>query len=407
MSIPMVRAQHRSVLISGASIAGLTLAFWLDHYGFDVTVVERASTIRTGGYPIDVRGTATDVVERMGLLSQIQEAHIASRDVTFVDGAGHVLGNIPIYEAIGNKQRDVELPRGTLTTLLYEATRGGRVNYRFDDSITSLHDVGKGVDIGFTNGEVARYDVIIGADGLHSHTRNLVFGPEELFRHSLGFCFNLFSIPNDGEVSHGAVIHAEPGRTAGVWAIQDNPSAFGFLAFAIDEVEKKFCRDAKEQMKRTRAVFSGMGWKVPHLLNVMEASDDLYFDTVSQIRMPRWSAGRVALVGDAACAPSFRSGQGTSLALVGAYVLAGELAVCDTPEEAFAAYEHLVRPFSEANQTLATDDNGAFFLPKTQRDIEVRNHILSEIARNGTEGIFDARRARVYNFLHLPDYRTM
>ena len=404
----MVPAQRRSVLISGASIAGPTLAFWLDRYGFDVTVVERAPTIRTGGYPIDVRGTAIDVVERMGLLPQIRTAHIASRAMTFVDRAGKIIGSVPIYEAIGSDtERDVELPRGTLTTLLHDATRNGDVDYCFNDSIDTLRDDGKGVDIGFAGGRQARYDIVIGADGLHSRTRRLVFGPETPFNHSLGFCFNLFSMPNDKGLSHGGVVHAEPGRTAAIWAVQDSPRVFGFLAFSTDEAPVSASRDAEEQIRRTRAAFAGMGWEVPHLLDAMAQADDLYFDSVSQIRMPHWSKGRVALVGDAAFAPSFRSGQGTSLALVGAYVLAGELATHDDPQDAFAAYERIARPFVEANQALATDDNGAFFLPKTQKDIETRDHILAEITRNGTAGIFDNTKARVHNALRLSDYASV
>ncbi len=408
MSKAALPARRRSVLISGASIAGPALAFWLDRHGFDVTVVERAPTIRTGGYPIDVRGTAIDVVERMGLLPPVRAAHIASRAMTFVDGAGAVIGSIPIYEAIGSETgRDVELPRGTLATLLYDATRNSGVDYRFSDSIDTLHDDGAGVDIGFASGRQERYDIVIGADGLHSRTRHLVFGPEESFSHSLGFCFSLFSMPNDRGLSHGGIVHAEAGRTAGIWAVQDSPKVFGFLAFATDEAPVSASRDAEKHILRTREAFAGMGWEVPRLLDAMATADDLYFDSVSQIRMPRWSKGRVALVGDAAFAPSFRSGQGTSLALVGAYVLAGELATHDNPEDAFAAYERLTRPFVEANQALATDGNGAFFLPRTQKDIEIRDRILAEIARNGTAGMFDDTKQAVHGALSLPDYASV
>ena len=407
MSTPTIPAGRRSVLISGASIAGPALAFWLDRHGFDVTVVERAPTIRTGGYPIDVRGTAIDVVERMGLLPQIRAAHIASRAMTFVDGAGAVIGSVPIYEAIGSDTgRDVELPRGTLATLLHDATRNGGVAYRFNDSLDTLHDDGEGVDVGFASGRQARYDIVIGADGLHSRTRRLVFGPEEPFNHSLGFCFNLFSMPNDRGLSHGGIVHAEPGRTAGIWAVQDSPRVFGFLAFATEEAPVSASRDAQEQIQRTREAFAGMGWEVPRLLDAMAQADDLYFDSVSQIRMPHWSKGRVALVGDAAFAPSFRAGQGTSLALVGAHVLAGELATHDDPQDAFAAYEHLARPFVEANQALATAENGAFFLPRTQKDIETRDRILAEIARNGAVGVFDDTKQAVHSALRLPDYAS-
>ncbi|WP_194299925.1 FAD-dependent monooxygenase [Acetobacter conturbans] len=405
MSNAQVPARRRSVLISGASIAGPALAFWLDRYGFAVTVVERAPTIRTGGYPIDVRGTAIDVVERMGLLPQIRAAHVDSRAMIFVDSEGGIIGNVPIYEAIGSDTgRDVELPRGTLTTLIYDATRNGSIDYRFDDTIETLHDDGEGVDIGFASGRQERYDIVIGADGLHSHTRRLVFGPEEPFNHSLGFCFNLFSMPNDRGLSHCGIVHAEPGRTAAIWAVQDSPEVFGFFAFATNETPLSASRDAEEQIRRTRAAFAGMGWEVPHMLDAMAKADDLYFDSVSQIRMPCWSKGRVALVGDAAFAPSFRSGQGTSLALVAAFVLAGELAMHDDPGDAFAAYEELVRPFAEANQALAIDKAGSFFLPRTEEDIEVRDRMLAAIAKNGTAGVFDDARQAVYSAIHLPDY---
>ncbi|WP_029606347.1 FAD-dependent monooxygenase [Kozakia baliensis] len=406
MSKAEIPTRRRSVLISGASIAGPALAFWLDRYGFKVTVVERAPTIRIGGYPIDVRGTAIDVVERMGLLSQVRAAHIASREMIFVDGMGGIIGSVPIYETIGsNTERDVELPRGTLTTLLYEATRNSAIAYRFNDSIDSLHDDGDGVDVSFFSGRRERYDIVIGADGMHSRTRHLVFGSEKAFSHSLGFCFNLFSMPNDKGLSHGGMIHAEAGRTTGIWAVQDSSRAFGFLAFATDAAPVSVGHNARrEQICRTRAAFAGMGWEVPRLLDAMEQADDLYFDSVSQIRMPHWSKGRVALVGDAAFAPSFRSGQGTSLALVGAYVLAGELATHDDPQEACAAYERLMRSFVEANQALATDGNGAFFLPRTQKDIEWRDRILAEIARNGASGMFDDRKQAIHSSLHLPDY---
>ncbi|MCQ9154480.1 FAD-dependent monooxygenase [Acidomonas methanolica] len=401
MTEKRIPTRGRQVLISGASIAGPALAFWLARYGFDVTVVERAPTVRTGGYPIDVRGTAIDVVERMGLLPHIRAAHVHARLLTFVDGNGREIGSLPIYEAIGSNERDVELPRGTLTSLLYEATRRGTTRYRFNDSIEALHDDGRGVEIRFASGIEERYDIVIGADGLHSRTRRLVFGPEERFRHDLGSCFAIFSLPNDLGLSHGGVFHAEPGRIAGLFAVQDSERAFGFMTFVTDQPAP---REMKGQIDLLHAAYAGMRWEVPRLLEALEKADDLYFDSVSQIRMPHWSHGRVALVGDAAFAPSFRSGQGTSLALVGTYVLAGELAIHDDPAAAFEAYERIVRPFVEANQALATDGRGAFFLPRTQEDIDARDQMLAEIARNGPAAMFDASRPAAHSAIELPDY---
>ncbi|GBR11157.1 FAD-dependent monooxygenase [Acetobacter oeni] len=405
MSQTKLPGRRRSVLISGASIAGPALAFWLERYGFAVTVVERAATVRTGGYPIDVRGTAVDVIEEMGLLPQVRAAHVHSRAMTFVDGKGGVIGSVPTYEMIGSDmERDVELPRGTLTMLLYEATKNGAIEYRFNDRIETLHDDGAGVDVHFASGRQERYDLVVGADGLHSRTRRLVFGPEEQFIHSLGFCFGIFSLPNDYGLSHEGVFHAEPGRTAGLFAVQDSDRVFGFLTFAAGDSSTSVGRDAEAQIRRTRAVFAGMGWEVPRLLDAMAAADDLYFDSVSQIRMPGWSKGRVVLVGDAAFAPSFRSGQGTSLALVGAYVLAGELATHDDPVEAFAAYERVARPFVEANQALVNDGNGGFFLPETQADLDARDRALAEMTKNRGAVRPVSARQPVHSAISLPDY---
>jgi len=396
----------RSVLISGASIAGPALAYWLDRHGFAVTVVERASAVRSGGYPIDVRGTAIEVIRRMGLLPQVREAHVASRALSFVDAEGRTIAALPLYDLAGSETADVELPRGELTMLLYGLTKDGPVRYRFNDAIAALADDGAGVSVRFRSGEQQRFDLVIGADGLHSNTRRLVFGPEEPFNHYLGYTFNLFSMPNELGLSREAIIYAEVGRGAGVYAIRDNPELFAFLIFATETPPFGAHPDVEAQIQRTAAVFARGGWQVPRLIEGLRRADDLFFDTVSQIRMPHWSQGRVALVGDAAYAPSFRSGQGTSLALVGAYLLAGELARHDDPTAAFAAYERLARPFVEANQALAIKEEGEdSFLPRTQDELDARNRMLAALRDSGRPPADQGAKARaVHNGLTLPDY---
>ena len=407
MSNMQVR-KSRSALISGASIAGPALAYWLDRYGFDVTVVERASAVRSGGYPIDIRGTAMVVVGRMGLRPQVEAAHIASRSLTFVDTDGKTIGTVPVYDLAGNVAgRDVELPRGALTTLLYDLTRNGAVRYRFEDSIETLRDDGAGVDVRFKSGEHQRYDVVIGADGLHSNTRRLVFGPEEPFNHYLGYTFNLFSMANDLGLSHEAIVYAEAGRAAGVYAVRDSSELFAFLIFATETPPFGARADSTEQVERTAAVFAGSGWEVPRMVDALRRADDLFFDTVSQIRMPCWSNGRVAFVGDAAYAPSFRSGQGTSIALVGAYVLAGELAAHDDPTDAFVSYERIARPFVEANQALAIKKGDDYFLPRTQEQLDARNRMLASFKPGGSgEDLSQSARA-VHSALTLPEYAKL
>jgi len=399
----ITRPNPRSVLISGASIAGPVLAYWLDRYGFDVTVVERASAVRSGGYPIDIRGTALDVIERMGLLTAVQAAHIDSRTLTFMDANSRVIGTISPYDLTANETRDVELPRGALTTLLYKLTSNSAVRYRFDDSIDTLDDDGTGVEVRCKSGERRRYDVVLGADGLHSNTRRLVFGPEEPFTRDLGYTFNLFSLPNDLGLSHGGIIYSEPGRTAVAYAVRDSPDVFALLAFKTEEPPSGTHLNVPEQIERTAQVFANGGWEVPRLVEALRRADDLYFDTVSQIRMPRWSKGRVALVGDSAFAPSFLSGQGTSLAIAGAYVLAGELASHEDPADAFASYERIARPFVEANQDLALQ-GGSSLLPRTQQELDARNGMIASLANGDAPKMGDSNAQEVHNSLHLPDY---
>jgi 2-polyprenyl-6-methoxyphenol hydroxylase-like FAD-dependent oxidoreductase len=398
-------AQSRSVLISGASIAGPTLAYWLDRYGLQVTVVERAPAIRSGGYPIDLRGTAIDVVERMGVLPQLRAAHIDTRKLRFVDANGNPIATIaPEKLAGGVTRRHIELPRGELTSVLYDLTHNREVRYRFNDSIDALHDDGSGVDVRFGSGLEQRFDIVIGADGMHSNTRALLFGPEGPFSRYLGFCFNLFSLPNDARFSHEVVIQADVGRAAAVYAVGDSPTLLAFLNFATDDPPFHSNADIDMQRERTAEIFRDAGWIPSLLVEAMQRADDLFFDTVSQIHMPRWSSGRVALVGDAAHAPSFLSGQGTSLALVGAYVLAGELAAHTDPADAFASYERLTRPFVEANQALASRKGGTLLMPRTQEELDARNAALAAMQASGEAPSYSEHSRQVHNSLKLPDY---
>ncbi|MEU4248226.1 FAD-dependent monooxygenase [Amycolatopsis sp. NPDC026612] len=362
-----------TVLISGASIAGPALAFWLSRYGFEVTVVEKASGLRGGGYPIDIRGTALDVVERMGLLPQLQAAHVDTRRITFLDTDGSPVTSLRPETLIGGVEgRDLEIRRGDLTQALYAAVRDD-AEFRFGDTITALDDHAGGVDVTFASGHHRTFDVVIGADGLHSGVRNLVFGPEDQFHHYLGYCFAGFTMPNDFGLSHEAVIWNAPGRGAIRYAVGESELLHGFLSFARPEPPFEAFRDPAAQRDLVAAVFAGDDWEVvPRMIGAMRTADDLFFDVVSQIRLPRWSTGRVALVGDAAHAPSFLTGQGSSTALVGAYMLAGALATGSGHTSAFAGYERTTRPFVELNQALVTEGD-ARLLPTTADALARRN----------------------------------
>lgn len=379
-----------TVLISGAGIAGPALAFWLRRRGFDVTVVEKSHTPRGGGYPIDIRGTALGVVERMGLLPRLREAHVNTRRITFLNADGSQVASIRPEVITGGDGRDLEVRRGDLTEILYDTVRDD-VEFLFDNSIVALNDHARGVDVTFSSGLQRTYDHVVGADGLHSAVRELTFGPEERFHRYLGYCFAGFTMPNDLGLSHEGVLWNEPGRAAALYAVGEGENVHGFLSFTRSEAPFGAFRAPEAQRALVTEVFADDGWEVPRLLKAMHAADDLFFDTVSQIRMPRWSSGRVALVGDAAHAPSFLTGQGSSLALVGAYVLAGHLG--DAP-----AYEREVRPFVEANQDLV-DVGDAELFPGTAEALAARNAALRERTTMPAE----AGRAEHSAFM-LPDF---
>ena len=386
---------RRTVLISGASIAGPALAFWLNRYGYAVTVVEKAATLRSGGYPVDVRGTALEVVRRMGILPRLEDAHVDTRRFTFLDGDGTTVASIVPQTVDGSAAgRDLEVRRGDLTDALYTAIRDD-VEFMFDDSVDVLDQSGHGVDVTFRGGGRRTFDMVFGADGLHSRTREFLFGPEKQFHRYLGYCFAGFTLPNTLGLSHEIMMWNTPGRAAALYAVGDSDEVHAFLTFARPEPPSDALRDAAAQRDLFASVFADAGWEVPRLIAELSEADDLFADVVSQIRMPRWSRGRVALVGDAAYAPSFLTGQGSSLALVGAYMLAASLAERDAAA-GFAAYEHGTRGFVTLNQDQIGRGDATLF-PTTARALEQRNDMLR------TLGTMPADGRPAHSALTLPD----
>ncbi|WP_049558802.1 FAD-dependent monooxygenase [Nonomuraea sp. SBT364] len=334
-----------SILISGASIAGTTLAYWLREHGFTVTVVERATEVREGGYKVDIRGAALEVVERMGLLEKIRTLRTDVRTGSVVDGGGRQVAGMDGDSFGGRVHQDAELHRGDLARLLHEATGG--VEHVFGDSIASID----GTRVTFDSGLVRHFDLIVGADGLHSNTRALAFGPEERFVHDLGYNVSIFSVPNHLGLDREELTYVGPGRTALLYSTRQDTGAKAMFLWAAGST----ARDRAGQQRALADAYRGSGWEVPRLLEAMAEAPDFYCDSLSQVRMDSWHAGRVALVGDAAYCASPASGQGTSLALVGAYVLAGELKrAAGDHATAFPAYEARMRPFVAANQALGT-----------------------------------------------------
>ncbi|MFF1611201.1 FAD-dependent monooxygenase [Amycolatopsis sp. NPDC058278] len=342
----------KNILISGASIAGPALAYWLHHHGFDVTVVERAPSLREGGYKVDIRGVAVDVVRRMGLLEQVHAASTDMRGAAFVNKRGKQLATLDADTFGFRHGDDTEILRGDLSRILHDATCSN-AEYVFGDWITGLDQRPDGVEVTFAHGAPRRFDLVVGADGLHSGVRALAFGPEEDYLRRFDAYISISTVPNRFELDRWELLHsAAPGKMVNVYSTAraaDAKAAFWFTAPPLTYDRRDV--DAQKDLVADR--FAGLGWEIPALLEAMREADDFYFDPVCQIVLDKLSVGRVTLLGDAGYCASPASGQGTSLALAGAYVLAGELAASDDVATALSRYEASMRPFIEKNQALA------------------------------------------------------
>ena len=340
------------VLISGASIAGPAIAHWLTRYGFEVTVVERAPALRPGGQAVDVRGIGKEVLLRMGLDAAVRAACTETTGADYVTRKGRRILSMSADMLDGDGPiAEIEILRGDISEVLYEATKDTS-EYVFGDRVTSLSQDADGVDVRFDSGSEQRFDLVIGADGLNSGIRALAFDPSTVSRNHLGHYLSFFTVPNHLNLDRRMVVYGEPGRGAAIRSIHDNRDAMGFLGFRSGPIEYD-SRDTAAQKAIMRSRISGMAWEAPWLLERMDEAPDFYFDSCSQIEMKSWSAGRVTLLGDAGYCPSPLSGQGTGLALIGAYILAGELA--SHPGDhvtAFAGYEQRFRAFVESSQKM-------------------------------------------------------
>ena len=358
--------RNKDVLISGAGVAGQALAYWLRRLGFTPVVVERASAPRDGGQAVDLRGAAIEVARRTGILDAARAARTGTRGMSYVSSAGKRLASLNGAFGVIDPQ-DVEIVRGDMVSILYEATRND-VEYIFDDSISSLTDAPDGVTVTFERSAPRKFHLVTGADGLHSRVRGLAFGPESRFIDHLGLYLSVFTIPNDLELDHWQLIYVTPGKSVTVTSARGNREARAIFFFASGPLDYDY-RDRDQQQKLLAAAFAGERWEVPGLLTAMREAPDFYFDSVSQVRMGSWSAGRVTLAGDAGYCPSPLSGQGSSLALVGAYVLASELRAADGDyRDAFARYQQRMHDFVERNQQIATG-NAKRFTPASRRQI--------------------------------------
>lgn len=391
------------VLISGAGIAGCCLAWWLQKYGYAVTLVEQASGPRDGGYVIDFWGLGYDVAETMGLLDELRRHDLRVREFRIVDREGCRVSGFnqkALQDLTGGRM--MSLQRSAVASALYQAVND-RITVRFGESVTGIEAGSEGVDVRFREGDPAHFDLVIGADGLHSAVRRLTFGEQARFERFLGYYVAAFSTQGyrhrDPRVY---VAYGEPGRQ--IWRITLGEDRTVFLLVFAEANALAVAVHEPSRLKSILAQrYAGGGWETADMLRALEAAPDLYFDRVSQIVMPQWSKGRIALIGDACACPSLLAGEGSAMAMAEAYTLAGELhASGGDHATAFQAYERRLRAYVERKQKGARGF-AASFVPRTAAGLWLRNLSIDAVSRLGlTRLLFGPQ---LSDRIKLNDYR--
>ena len=355
------------VLISGAGIAGSTLAYWLARAGLTPTVVERSQGTRSSGNPVDVRGPAVPVVKAMGVMPALRQAATSVSTMSLLNPAGRPVARLRT-PAAGGRRGEVEIPRADLAAALYEAARSD-AEFVFDDTITELHPEGGGVEVVFGRGAPRRFDLVIGADGLHSTVRRLAFGPEQQYMHHLGLYVATLPLGRPAERPDEIVLYNTSGRLASIHPGRGSAiAAFIFRGPAIADLDY---RDSERHRGIVFDAYADAGWEVPRLLDALREADEFYFDAVCAVRLDSWTRGRIGLVGDAASCVSLL-GDGSSLAIAGAHTLAEALSGHRDVAAALRVYEQrhrrLVAP-KQRNAGIAA----AWLVPKTRQGLKTRN----------------------------------
>jgi 2-polyprenyl-6-methoxyphenol hydroxylase-like FAD-dependent oxidoreductase len=366
---------QKKILISGASIAGPTLAFWLNRFGFTTTIVERNDSLRLGGQNIDIKGAAQQIAQLMGIEDEIRAADTGELGVRFVDKNEITKAELPKGESeIGTSE--LEILRGDLAQILYNHTKDD-TEYLFGNQTVSLDEFENGIKVSFQNGEERTFDLVICADGIRSRTRFLIFGDEPVVRF-LNLYISYFTIPKTPSDSRWARWYNATGSRV-IFIRPDNVgtarASFSFLS-EPKGYEQKSLAEQKEILKQK---FADAGWEATRILATLDNDTEIYFDGISQVIAPNWSKGRCAMTGDAAFCPSPLSGMGASLSMVGAYILAGELSRHSDYKQAFAGYEKLLRPYVNEIQKLPP---GVPHLahPKSQIGISIFNTVINIIS---------------------------
>jgi 2-polyprenyl-6-methoxyphenol hydroxylase-like FAD-dependent oxidoreductase len=397
-----------TVLISGAGIAGPALAYWLTRSGYEVVVVELADSIRPGGQTVDLRGAGRAVVERMGLLDRMRARSLQQRGAAWVKADGRRRAEMPVAAFHGNGLvSELEILRGDLADVLHQASGA---DYRFSTRITGLAQSDDAVAATLSDGTTLRADLVVGADGPHSAVRRLAFGPEEKFAKPLGGYNAWFTAPDTVRLDGWFLIYQAPGGLLASMRPSHDPSiAKAGFAFRSGPLQYDR-RNLDEQRELLASRFAGAGWQSDALIAAAREADDFYFDSFAQVHMDTWSSGRVTLVGDAGYCASPLSGMGTSLALVGAYVLAGELGLADDlgPKRLAAAldrYQTVMRPYVDRCQTLGNTIDR--YAPNSAADIAFTAMAMKYMQRWPFRPFAERKWFATADAVELPDYPAL
>ena len=367
-----------AVLVSGASFAGLATAYWMNRLGYRVTVIEVASGLRNGGTPVDIEGETIAVLARMGMIDAVRAKALPPRGLEFKDADDRTIGGLGGHSVSEDAPHQrYEIHRDDLLKILFASIEGA-TEVVFGRSIKQLEDRPDGVAVTFGDGSRHAYALVFGCDGNRSNTRRLAFGDAEDFSYFMGGYFFIKVVPTTGLLpANLSQIFSVPGRTA-LLNGYDNQTDIA-LAFRTEREIDYDYRDRAQQRRMIHDHFDGLGWKVPAMLEQVDADDEFYFDKINQIRMPVWSKGRVALVGDAGYGVSPVAGMGGSMAIIGAARLADALERHGVDHaRAFQEYHDRLRPFVDEVQEKAASFGMALMFPSDDAEIAERNRKLSE-----------------------------
>ena len=368
----MESSTNKKALVSGASFAGLSTAYWMNKLGYQVTVVEIAESLKRGGTPVNILANTINIVERMGLLNQIKLNKLSMELMEFKN-ADDVTERLEYIQKNQEERGEVEyeIERDVLLNIMYDAVKDN-VTFIFDDSITSLEEDARGVEVTFKNSPKRSFDLVFGCDGIHSAVRKYWFGEEANFLHFLNTYFSITIVNKLLIPEHTIQMYSEPGKTIMLNAY-NNKTDIVLCFFSPQEIPYDY-RNEEQQRNIILKHFAGTGWRTAELLEELKHSETFYFDKLCQMKMPSWTKGRIALVGDAGYCASPAAGRGGSLAIDGAAALADAFIKCNGNYElAFQEYNQSFRPFIEEIQADVVNFNLDVLVPKTEEAIRKRN----------------------------------